>query len=488
MSLRYLVVAQKNNYIPKITKGTVIYWLLTSATVLPTIALCLFCKSKEVVSIAAIWLCMAIVGVYVLTNSNKTKLVFTHRARINYFFAVSVNIEITVALATLCRGITAICLVCAALCLSPLYVAIATLTTYKHLENKNESYVATQTEKLMCHDIIKIGITGSFGKTSCKNILKQMLAKKYEVFATESNYNTPMGIALSVDKLKVTDQVFIAEMGARKRGDIKRLCEVVKPDIGIITGICMQHIETFGSLHEVYLEKSELGKCVSMCVYNGNNKYSNKMHRERKSRKIKACVGKPGDVFVDNVDLRCDGSQFDLHIGDNVGSVKTRLLGKHNLQNIAMCAAVADYMSVNFEDILDAIKKLQPVSHRLEYTFSNGIHILDDGYNSNEVGIKCALEVVDTFDGRKVVVSQGLVECGKEKKRLNMAVGKLLSEHTDVMIICGANRRLIKKGVPADYSGELFLYKNLTNAQKHFKHILKKGDLLWLQNDLPDIY
>ncbi len=296
-----------------------------------------------------------------------------------------------------------------------------------------------------------------------------------------------MGIALTVEKTEGEEEVFIAEMGARKKGDIKYLCETFKPDIGIITGVCTQHMQTFKSLHEIYIEKSELSKATAVCAFNCNDKFALKMYKERKGVKLRSCIGKTGDAYADNVSVSLENTKFDLHINNEVYTTETKLLGRHNLQNIVLCATIASYLGVDGKRISAAIKKLTPTPHRLEYLYANGIHILDDGYNSNEMGIRYATEVIDSFDGRKVAVSQGIAEGGKERKRLNFSVGKTLSEHVDVIILCGANRRLIKKGIGKNYVGKTYVYRTLATAQKHFGKVLKKGDLLFLQNDLPDI-
>ena len=440
-------------------------------------------------SIKIIICCIVAASVYVYTNSFATKPIFTDRAKKIYSVTMCYAVVSVIPIAVIFKEKTAVFVLCGIKCIIPVYTFLSLISTRRYFEKKNETYIKKQLEKLADMRPVKIGITGSFGKTTCKNILLNMLSKRYKTIATESNFNTPMGLALTIDKSAGDEEVFIAEMGARRRGDIKLLCDMFKPDIGIITGVCEQHIKTFGSLHEVYLEKSELSRHSKMCVFNGNDKHALKMFRERKSAKFKTCVDKEGDVYADNITVGAFGSKFDLHIKNAVYRTQTCLLGRHNLQNILTCVAVAKYLDISDEDILQAIEELPQVPHRLEYSFGNGIHIIDDGYNSNEIGVKYAMEVLDSFDGRKVVVSQGLTECGKKTKLLNENVGRTISGHADVVITCGSNGRHIRRGlVRSGYAGKIYNFKTLKIAQKQFAKILQKGDVLLLQNDLPDIY
>jgi len=457
--------------------------------IVPLVVAEIFCPAGDLhKAIKIIFACCASVILYIYTNSFKTKAVFTIRARRNYLISLLISTILYIIPTAVIRSDIAIFVIYGLTLLIPLNLTLVLAFTNKKFEKKNEIFVKNEMQKLSDSGVIKIGITGSFGKTSCKNILYAMLRSKYNTISTESNFNTPMGIALTIQKMTGQEEIFIAEMGARHRGDIKYLCDMLKPDIGIVTGVCEQHIKTFKSLHQIFLEKSELSKASAVCVFNGNDKYSLKMYRERKLQKFKACVDKVGDVYIDNVSAGPYGSKFSIHINNEVYDTCTKLLGKHNLQNIAICATVANYLNVPAEEIIKAIESLEQVPHRLEYSFHNGIHIIDDGYNSNESGIKYACETIANFQGRKVVVCQGLAECGKKTRELNNSVGMTVGRYADVIILCGSYRRYIDEGLKKEgFSGPVYKFGTLHKAQKHFGKILRKGDVLLLQNDVPDI-
>lgn len=486
--LRYLAIAQRNNYSLPLNKKVISFFGYTIGLICPLVVMEVLLPTSDLfLAIKIIANCLVIIATYYIVCKYKGKADFTRRARTNYFATISITTVSLLIINSILKQKVAIFVTYATILIIPAFLYICMRITNIYFEKKNKIFAEREIAKLDDTDLIKIAITGSFGKTSCKNILLKMLSKEFATIATEGNFNTPMGIAFTVQRMKGNEKIFIAEMGARHRGDIRYLCKLFKPEIGIITGVCAQHLKTFKSLHEIYLEKNELSKASAVCVFNGNDKYALKMYKERQRQKYKISIDKEGDIYADNIRLEGYASIFNLHIGENTYEVKTRLLGKHNILNILLCAMVAKYLKVSDGDIISAIEEIQPIPHRLEYSFHNGIHIIDDGYNSNEVGIKCAMEVLDGLVGRKVVVSQGLVECGRKNKQLNITVGKTVAEHADVIILCGPNKKLIAKGVKSvDFNGELYSYSSLKKAQKDFHVILKTGDILLLQNDIPD--
>lgn len=374
--------------------------------------------------------------------------------------------------------------------IAPVCLVLSLALINPYFEKKNRRFIESASRKLHESNAIKIGITGSYGKTSCKNILNAMLERKYSVICTDKNYNTPMGIALTVEKMTGREEIFIAEMGARRRGDIAQLAEMVKPDYSITTGVCAQHLATFKSLHNIYLEKSELSKITKKTsVFNCNDKYALKMYKEHKGRKIKVCCNKTGDVYATEIRCGAHGSEFKLCYGNESLELRTDILGRHNIINIALCAALALELGVEAAVIKDVVGELKPTPHRLEYIYSNGIHILDDSYNSNLSGVRCALEVLENLGDRKIVVAQGIVECGKEAAKINITVGRELAAHADVILLCGRNAKYLEEGIKqTGFTGEIYRYSCIDKAQADFNRILRHGDALLLQNDLPDVY
>lgn len=366
-------------------------------------------------------------------------------------------------------------------------------------ELNNERYVKNAQEKLQASNLIKIGITGSFGKTSVKNILFELLSKKYKVLKTEQNYNTPLGIALCVNRSNLNDyEIFIAEMGARYIGDIQKLTEIVKPTIAITTGIAEQHLATFKSIDNIISEKSKLSESIpenGFCVFNLDNSYSVDIFNKNKSNKTGISI-KDNDaakIFIKNIKINNKLTNFDIvfnNTNEEIMNCETKLLGEHNVVNIALAVGVARYLGIENQDMISAIRELKPVPHRLEIIENNrDITILDDTYNANIEGVKSAFQVLKQFSGRKVVLTQGIAEGGDKSKEINTEVGKYLSQVADLVMLTGVNAKYIEQGLmDNEYDkSKILIYGSLQEAEKDFIDKIKKGDVFLLQNDLIDI-
>ena len=372
-------------------------------------------------------------------------------------------------------------------------VATGIINVFERLNNRRyEKKTAKRLEKRP--DLIKIAITGSYGKTSVKNFLKEILSQKYNVLATPESYNTPMGIAKTVNTLNATHEVFIAEFGARRVGDIKRLMKIVKPKYSVLTGINVQHLETFKTFANIKREKCRIlevgdGACViNQDVREIAENYVTRLKRIPET--IYAGLDESADIYATNLYVSADGSEFDVVVGDDIYHARTRVLGIHNVQNIMLAVGMAIKLGVEMPYILNAIDALQPVAHRQQLIEGNGVTIIDDSFNSNPDGAKCALQTLALFDKRKVVVTPGFVELGEREGEENYVLGKRMSEVADVVLLIGKKRtESIKRGLKeCDFHGEIFVYDSLKICQDDFVNVLKLDDVMLILNDLPDVY
>ncbi len=343
-------------------------------------------------------------------------------------------------------------------------------------------------------DLIKIGITGSYGKTSVKEILSVILSEKFSVLKTPKSYNTPLGISLAVNGLEDGHQVFIAEMGARNTGDIAQLCDIVKPDVGIITGITGQHLESFGSIDNIVRTKNELIENLSengFAVFNLDGEYVRGMYENcSKDKYFTSLAG--GYASADNIALSENGSVFELTI-EGKGSVKCacRLIGRHNISNILAAAAVAARLGLSLGEIASGIAKIEKVPHRLELLESGGVKIIDDSYNSNPDGVRAAIATVSEFSGRKIIVTPGIVELGEKEEEENFRFGEEIASAFDVAVIVGSPvSEHIKNGLEkAGFSSEnIYAANSLSEAKDVLVKIKAEGDVVLFENDLPDNY
>lgn len=388
------------------------------------------------------------------------------------------------------------------LCLMPMTVPFLVLAAYfinEPFERYNKRrYIAKCRERLAAMpELIRIGITGSYGKTSIKEILVAMLSEKFSLLATPYSYNTPMGICKTVKNLSSSHEVFIAEMGARNVGDIRELARIVRPTIGVMSGVIGQHIETFGSIENIKKTKYELIEELppdGFAVFSADNDNSYEMYLKCPLEKAAAGLNaerKP-DVYADGVTVSAGGTRFILHVGGESAECATVLLGSHNVTNICLAAAVAARLGLTAAEIAAGINRIKPIKHRLELVENKrGFTIIDDSFNANVDGTIAAMEVLDRFEGRKIVVTPGLVELGAIEERENYELGKRLGAHTDVAVLVGKRRiNMIRDGlIAAGFNAEeIYEVKDLEDAKILLEMKAAAGDVIIFENDLPDKY
>lgn len=346
----------------------------------------------------------------------------------------------------------------------------------------NASYIKRAKEKLASSGVTVVAITGSYGKTSVKNILSAMLSKKYRVSATPSSYNTPIGIAKAINGDGLRDcNLFIAEMGARQRGDIEKLCAMCTPDYSLITGICPQHLESFKTEEAIIATKGEIIAATRKTCFIAGDCYD--LFGGINGNKV-ACNA------VQDVVADCTGTEFTLELGGKQTRVKTRLLGEHSAYNIGLCACVAYELGVTIGDIAEVIASLPYIEHRLQLIESGGVNIIDDGYNANVVGAKAAVKVLKSFGGKRIVVTPGIVELGVLEESANEELGAELVGLEYVVLVGETLVRAVERGyLQAGGDAErLTVVPSLTAAQDKLKNIISKGDTVLFLNDLPEIY
>jgi len=388
------------------------------------------------------------------------------------------------------------------ICLTPMitpYAAIAALYIlwpFEKLNNKN--YIRRAKSKLKESSRLKIiGITGSYGKTSVKNILHALLEKKYKVLSTPASFNTPMGLTKTILKqLNGEHEIFIAEMGARHVGDIKEICDFVKPDIAVVTSVSNQHLETFGSLENIKNTKYEIVKGLKdggIAFFNGECEGATELYYRFDGEKYFAATeNKASFLGCSDMNITESGLEFSLSADGETVKCRTGLLGKHNIENILIAACVAYKLGVPLQDINAAVSGLRPVPHRLELTKSNGINIIDDSFNASVNGTIAALEVLEkTGSGKKIIITPGLIELGEVQNKENYEFGKRMSPVCDYCILVGRNQTsFIKEGLLADDFPEdkIFTVNSLSAASVKLAEIVKQGDTVLFENDLPDNY
>lgn len=345
-------------------------------------------------------------------------------------------------------------------------------------------------------NLIIIGITGSYGKTSSKYILSRILSARYNVLMTPESYNTLMGVVRTVrEHLRPVHEVFVVEMGAYKRGEIKEICDLVKPEYGLLTTIGPQHLDTFKSIDNIVKTKYELIEAVK----NGTAflNFENEFIRERKSGGKYLSFGiNNKSLYYWAEDLRNDsrGSSFTFCTYKNERlELRTQLLGSHNILNIASACAVAMELGISAGDISYAVSQIPPVPHRLELKSSpSGISIIDDAFNSNPVGAMEAMNVLSKFESpMRMLITPGMVELGEREHEYNRKFGERAAKCCDYIILVGRKRAepiiegIRSIGFPED---KVFVAINLNEALEKMKETAIPGSVVLFENDLPDNY
>lgn len=382
----------------------------------------------------------------------------------------------------------------------PLFVFVCYIITYPIEEGVKQWYLGDARRMLKEHDgLIRIGVTGSYGKTGVKYALGAILGRRYDTLITPGSYNTPMGVTRTVrENLSDANEVFVAEMGARYVGDIKTLCKLVRPQYGIITAVGKQHLETFKSLDNIISTKAELIGGLEKdgcCFLNGDDENCRRIYDEYASvRKLYLYGTEGGGLYMkaENIKVTSEGSTFDLAAQDGARiSCTTRLLGRHNIINLTAAAALAYKLGMSMEEIAEGIAAAEPVEHRLQL-IPGAVTVIDDAFNSNPVGSKEALRVLGSFEGKKrIVVTPGMVELGVEEAELNREFGRCIAENADVAIIIGKTHAdPICEGIKERGFDEANLVRvaSLKEATEKLAQYGGAGSVVLFENDLPDNY
>ncbi len=330
---------------------------------------------------------------------------------------------------------------------------------------------------------IVVAVTGSYGKTTFKSVLAQILATKYRVCASPASYNTPQGLALTVNThLQEQDEILIVEFGARHKGDIARLCRLIPPDYAVLTAVGNQHLQTFGSLQALEEEKfSIFAACKQVCFFNGDDDTVRSLFLKCDKRKVVS--GKAGDVSYADVAIG-DRLSFDVKVDEAVMPMTCPLTASYLPSLVALAVAVAIRLNVPLSLCKEAVSSLKAVAHRLELVYNGKDVIIDDAYNANESGFRAAVDLLARQTGkRKILVTPGVVELGKLQFSVNRQLAAYASERVDEILTYGPNAKAVKAGG----GDKVKVFRSLTRCMTYYKTIQGERAVLF-ENDLPDAY
>ena len=386
-----------------------------------------------------------------------------------------------------------------ALYVTPLLVPLSNLIN-KPVEKAVQNWYINDAKRILseCPTLHKVGITGSYGKTSMKFYLDELLNSQYNTLKTPESFNTPMGVTITIRRdLKPTHEYFICEMGARRVHEIKELCGIADPHDGIITSVGPQHLETFGSIDNVLNTKFELAdhvKAKGGKIYlNGDNELIRKKAPEYPNAVLYG-LQEGNHYHATDISVSDRGTEFTVTAPD--GETKRfsmKLLGEHNVQNVLGAIAYAHGTGISLDKLTLPVKRIAAVPHRLQLLDKGGnMTFIDDAYNSNPSGCRAALNVLGLFDACRILVTPGMVELGAKQEELNFEFGQEAAKACDHIVLVGKNQTVpIYNGIrDAGYDMDnVFVADSLNEALAHVNaYQTDKKKIVLLENDLPDNY
>ncbi len=350
---------------------------------------------------------------------------------------------------------------------------------------RNYRMLAYQKIKMMTN-LKVIAITASFGKTSMKHFLAQVLDGLYNVHYTSRSINTIKGVVADInDNLDFGTDIYVVEAGAREKGDIAEIAKLTNPHIAVIGEIGKAHIEYFKTLENTALTKFELlesNRLEQVFVHHKNkipeipdSRVESKINLESKKIPIT-----PYSSNIRNVQTTLEGTSFEIEIDGMWEKFETNVLGAFNVENIAAVIKVAKHLGVDTEKLQKAVKKLTPIPHRFNLAVQNGKTIIDDGFNGNLNGMTEGVRLCSLHQGKKIIVTPGLIETDVES---NIELGMAINEVFDFAIITNDQNAKIL-AAQLNKPSKVIL-KDKRQLESVLKAMSSSGDLIYFANDAP---
>lgn len=356
---------------------------------------------------------------------------------------------------------------------------------------REKKIIESAKKKLAAHQGRKIAIAGSYGKTTTKEVLRTVLAEKYKVAATPGNMNTPIGTSRFIQALGGEEEILIFEMGESHVGDIRELCELIQPDIGVLTGINQAHLKTFKTIDNIVATIFELQEYLrEKPLYNN---YESELIQKKLSHKDEYSYDRHsiGGWTLTKSVVSLQGTEFTIKKAEKTVEGTSALIGEHVLGTLLLAVAVADSFDMSATQINEGLKKVKPFEHRMEPRHLHGAWLIDDTYNGNVRGIEAGLQLLkDSGAKRRVYVTPGLVEQGHETKSIHNHIGRLIAESADMAVLMrnSVTDYIIEGLKDADFTGELQIVDEPLEFYTGIEHFIAAGDVVLMQNDWTDNY
>ncbi len=326
-----------------------------------------------------------------------------------------------------------------------------------------------------------VGVTGSTGKTSTKDLIAALLSHKYKVFKTKGNFNNDIGLPLMILELTSKDDVAVLEMGMSSLGEIELLADVARPDIAVITNIGLSHIENLKTQENILKAKMEISTFFNKentLIINAEDKLLKNVYSNRfKVEKIG--YNHEYDVYASNIILKEEETEFLAHAFGEEAVFNLPMAGKHNVLNTMLAIEVANCLNVSFEEMIKGLENLEATSMRLQVIKKEGFIIINDCYNASPDSMKSSLDVLSAYkDHRKVAILGDMYELGEESEKAHFEVGEYAKDKLDILIVIGRYIKNFKDGFNND---NIIMYKTKEECIKELKNIVKLNDVVLIK-------
>lgn len=341
--------------------------------------------------------------------------------------------------------------------------------------------------------IIVIGVTGSYGKTSVKTFLSHILSKKFRVIKTPKNTNTEIGIASFILKTDFSNvDIFVVEMGAYKIGEIKMICDMVKPSIGVLTAITYQHLSLFGDIAQTQKAKYELLRSLppnGLAVVNIDNQYCREFLPELKTNV--ATFGVDDQLsptcLIKDVAASMDGVTCSGLIDNKIWNLTAPLVGAHNAINLAPCILIAHHLGMTDVEIMEQCKTLELPDKTMKIYYYGKSTIIDDSYNANYHGFCAALDALAAFSSKfKIVITNGIPELGEKSFEIHEKIGEEIAYHSDILVVVNKDfYEPLCKGVGKKFNTKVYLIEEAAKLKKFIDEFKDKDAVILIESRIP---
>ncbi len=331
-------------------------------------------------------------------------------------------------------------------------------------------------------NLVTIGVTGSVGKTSTKELIYTVLKQKFVTLKTEKNYNNEIGVPLTLLTLNQKYERAVLEMGMYALGEIRTLCEIAQPRIGVVTVVGPVHLQRLGSIENIAKAKSELIEALpadGCAILNGDDPRVRAMRELSRARVLLYGLDPSNDIWADEIEGHgLEGIEFALHYGDKHLHVRAPLLGQHSVHNILAATAVGLVENLSWEEILNGLQDVSAQLRLLAVPGKHGITILDDSYNASPTSMLAALNLLNDLNGRKLVVLGDMLELGEYEQEGHRVVGLRAADIADVVVAVGELGRMIGEAAREAGHRSTFFAKDNAEAAAVVEKLAQPGDVV----------